>query len=337
MKPLKVSMPHESMVEKDKAKKSIFKESLEPRGAHIKGYDFSGNLDMKKFIESYASTGFQASNLGQAVDIAKKMRKDKVEIFLGYTSNMVSSGVRESILHMVKNKFVSAIVTTAGGVEEDIIKTLKPFILGDFRLDGAELRKKGINRIGNILVPNDRYIEFEKVFTPLLKKLLEEQKKTGKIATPSEICRRLGELGNDTSILFWAAKNQIPIFCPGITDGSIGDMIFFFKSTHPEFKVDVSDDIVKLTDMVLDAKETGAIILGGSLPKHHIMNANMMREGAKYAIYINTAIEGDGSDSGALPEEAKSWGKASSSADTVKVQADATIVFPLLVAGAFVD
>lgn len=325
------------MASRKKAKESIFKKSEEPPGLNIKGYDFSKGIDAKKLIASYKSTGFQASHLGRAIEIAKKMREEKVTIFLGYTSNMISSGVRESILYLVKNKMVAAIVTTAGGVEEDVIKTIKPFVLGDFRLDGAMLRKKGINRIGNILVPNDRYIEFEKVFTPLLDKLYKEQKENGKITTPSEICRRLGELGNETSVLYWAAKNKIPVFCPGITDGSIGDMIFFFKAEHPEFKVDVADDIVSFTDMVLDAKETGAIILGGSLPKHHIMNANMMREGTKYTIYINTAMEGDGSDSGALPEEAKSWGKASASAESVKVQADATIVFPLLVAGAFVD
>ncbi len=320
-----------------RAKENIFKKSKEPEGIRISGYDFSKGLDMKKFIDTYASTGFQASHLGKAIDIAKKMRKDKVTIFLGYTSNMISSGVRESILHLVKNRMVHAIVTTAGGVEEDVIKTLKPFILGDFRLDGAVLRRKGINRIGNILVPNDRYVEFEKVFTKLLKQLYEEQKKAGKITTPTEICRRLGLLSDRTSVLYWAAKNNIPVFCPGITDGSMGDMIFFFKSENPEFKLDVTDDVVKLEDIVLDAKDTGAIILGGSLPKHHIMNANMMREGTKYAIYINTAMEGDGSDSGALPEEAKSWGKAQARADAVKIIADATIVFPLLVAGAFVD
>ena len=325
------------MKNRDKAKDSIFKESEEPKGLHVKGCDFSKGLDLKRLIDSYASTGFQASHLGRAIDIAKKMRKDKVTIFLGYTSNMISSGVRESILHLVKNKVVHVIVTTAGGVEEDIIKTLKPFILGDFRLDGSKLRSKGINRIGNILVPNDRYIEFEKVFTKLLRELHEEQKKTGKIATPTEICRRLGETTDDTSVLYWAAKNNIPVFCPGITDGSMGDMIFFFKSEHPDFKLDVTDDVVTLEDIVMDAPATGAIILGGSLPKHHIMNANMMREGTKYTIYINTAMEGDGSDSGALPEEAKSWGKSSADSDTVKVQCDATIAFPLLVAGAFVD
>ena len=317
--------------------KAIFKESEEPEGLEIKGCDFSDKPDLKNFIESYKSTGFQASHLGKAIDIAKKMRSEDITIFLGFTSNMVTSGVREQIRYLVQNKMVHCIVTTAGAVEEDIIKTINPFVLGDFCLDGAELRKRGINRTGNILIPNSRYIEFEKMFTPFLKKLYSEQKETGKIATPSEICKRLGELGDESSFLYWAARNNIPVFCPGITDGSMGDMIFFFKTEHPEFKLDVTDDLTKLIDIVFAAKETGAIILGGSLPKHHIMNANLMREGTKYTIYINTAIESDGSDSGALPEEAKSWGKASAGAESVKVQCDATIAFPILVAGAFVD
>ena len=46
-------------------------------------------------------------------------------------------------------------MSTAGGVEEDFIKCLAPTYLGDFSLPGKELRKKGINRIGNLLVPND--------------------------------------------------------------------------------------------------------------------------------------------------------------------------------------
>lgn len=317
------------------ARKHVFKKSEEPEGLYIKGYDFSKGLDMQKFLDAYMTTGAQATHLAKAIEIAKKMRKDKVTIFLGYTSNMATTGVREAIVHLVKNKMVHAIVTTAGGVEEDFIKTLKPFVLGDFRLDGAELRRKGINRAGNILIPDDRYIEFEKHFTPLLKQLYEEQKKTGKIATSSEIARRLGELSNESSILYWAAKNNIPVFCPGMTDGSMGDIIFFFKTDNPDFKVDITDDLYRLTEMALDAKETAAIILGGSLPKHSIMNANIPREGVKYAIYINTYIEADGSDSGALPEEAKSWGKACAGCDSIKVHADATIVFPLLVAGAF--
>jgi len=66
-------------------------------------------------------------------------------------------------------------------------------------------------------------------------------------------------------------------------------------------------------------RKTGMIILGGGLPKHHICNANMMRNGADYAVFINTAQEYDGSDSGARPDEAVSWGKIRGSAKTVKV------------------
>lgn len=318
-----------------KARKSLFRSSSEPQGIAIRGYDFNNGLDFPAFLSSMKSTGFQASNLGAAIEIARKMRQEGVVIFLGFTSNMITSGVREAIVHLVKNRLVHTIVTTAGAVEEDIIKSKHSFILGDFRLDGAGLRSKGVNRAGNILIPNDRYIWFEKFFQSLLSELMNEQ--TRSVATPSEIARRLGERANESSFLYWAAKNSIPVFCPGITDGAIGDNIYFFKSEHPGFLLDVADDVVKLENIVMDAQATGAIILGGSLPKHHIMNANMMREGTKYAIYINTADESDGSDSGALPEEAKSWGKSSAAASNVKVQCDATIAFPLLVAGAFVD
>lgn len=67
-------------------------------------------------------------------------------------------------------------------------------------------------------------------------------------------------------------------------------------------------------------RKTGMIILGGGLPKHHICNANMMRNGADFAVFINTAQEFDGSDSGARPDEAVSWGKIRGSAKTVKVK-----------------
>lgn len=66
-------------------------------------------------------------------------------------------------------------------------------------------------------------------------------------------------------------------------------------------------------------RKTGVIILGGGLPKHHICNANMFRNGADYAVYVNTAQEFDGSDSGAQPDEAISWGKIKGSAKTIKV------------------
>ena len=68
------------------------------------------------------------------------------------------------------------------------------------------------------------------------------------------------------------------------------------------------------------------------MPKHHISNANMFRNGADYAVFINTAQEFDGSDSGARPDEAVSWGKIRDSAKTVKVLLNLTHIFALLIA-----
>ena len=331
----------------DDAKASIFKKSEEAAGIKIEGHDFNRGSDIKDLLEKCKSTGFQASHLSKAIELIKKMRKEKVKIFLGYTSNMVSSGVREQIRYLVEHKLVDVLVTTAGGVEEDIIKTIKPFVLGDFRADGAKLREKGINRTGNIFVPNDRYIEFESFFQPILKELLEKQRKAGEIISPSEIIDIFGgRMSDKSSIYYWAHKNKIPVFCPALMDGAIGDNVYFFNfskiqnselKTQDFLKVDMAKDHHRLIESVMEANETGIIILGSGVVKHTICNANMFREGAKYAVYLNTASEYDGSDSGAEPEEAKSWGKISGKADTVKVFGDATILFPLIVAGAFVD
>jgi deoxyhypusine synthase len=112
-------------------------------------------------------------------------------------------------------------------------------------------------------------------------------------------------------------------------------MVYFFKSKHPEFKVDISEDIVEINNSTIGKEKTGMIILGGGIIKHHICNANMFRNGADYAVYINHAQEFDGSDAGARPDEAVSWGKIAKEAKTVKVHGDASILFPLIVAKTF--
>jgi len=112
-------------------------------------------------------------------------------------------------------------------------------------------------------------------------------------------------------------------------------MIYFFKSKNQDFKLDISDDAWDLNNTTLGKKKTGMIILGAGVIKHAICNANLYRNGADYAVYINSFQEFDGSDSGASPEEAKSWGKITGDAESIKVIGDATILFPLLVASSF--
>jgi deoxyhypusine synthase len=228
------------------------------------------------------------------------------------------------------------VVTTCGGVEEDIIKCLDDFKIGSFGADDADLRVHGVNRIGNIYVPNSRYVAFEQWMQPLLEELYLEQKKTGRPTQAMDLIWKMGQRINDSrSIYYWAAKNNIRVYCPAILDGALGDNIYFFKFRHPDFVLDVTDDMVEFNNITIGLAKSGVIILGGGVVKHAILNANMLRNGADYSVYINTAQEFDGSDAGARPDEAVSWGKILPNAKSVKVFADATIVFPLLVAESF--
>uniref|UniRef100_A0A8C4ZVI2 Deoxyhypusine synthase n=1 Tax=Gadus morhua TaxID=8049 RepID=A0A8C4ZVI2_GADMO len=324
----------------------------------IRGYDFNKGLDHRALLQSYLTTGFQASNMGLAVNeinrmIEKRLEVEEVQevgegsqstnsnpsgctIFLGYTSNLISSGVRETIRYLAEHSMVDVIVTTAGGIEEDLIKCLGDTYLGDFALPGKELREQGINRIGNLLVPNSNYCKFEDWLMPILDQMVLEQETEGTHWTPSKTIHRLGkEINNPESVYYWAYKNNIPVFSPALTDGSLGDMMYFHSYKKPGLVMDIVEDIRKINSLAVYAKRTGMIILGGGLVKHHIANANLMRNGADFSVYVNTGQEFDGSDAGARPDEAVSWGKIRVDAKPVKVYADATIVFPLLVAETF--
>ncbi|XP_042200656.1 deoxyhypusine synthase isoform X1 [Callorhinchus milii] len=288
-----------------------------PEGTpQVRGYDFNKGLDYPALLQSYLTTGYQATNLGLAVEQINAMIEAKLEplddcdnpnnlnpcqrdktgctIFLGYTSNLISSGIRETIRYLVQHNMVDCVVTTAGGIEEDFIKCLAPTFLGDFSLKGKDLRQSGINRIGNLLVPNDNYCKFEDWVTPILDQMLLEQKQQGTKWTPSKMIARLGkEIDNPESVYYWTYKNNIPVFSPALTDGSLGDMIYFHSYKNPGLVLDIVEDIQRMNSQAVFAKRTGMIILGGGVVKHHISNANLM------------------------------------------VSADATLVFPLLVAETF--
>ncbi|KAI4471694.1 deoxyhypusine synthase [Holotrichia oblita] len=171
---------------------------------------------------------------------------------------------------------------------------------------------------------------------PIFDEMCIEQKEKGIVWTPSRMIQRLGEkINNEDSVYYWAAKNRIPVFCPALTDGSLGDMMFFHSFKNPGLILDILYDLRRLNLMAIRSANTGMIIIGGGLIKHHICNANLMRNGADYAVYINTSSEFDGSDSGARPDEAVSWGKIKADAKPVKIYAEATLVFPLIVAQTF--
>ncbi len=277
-----------------------------------------------------ASGGFTAKKLGLACEITRKMLQDKqCVIFLSFPACIVSTGTRGVIRKLVEEKLVDVIITTCGTLDHDLARVWRKYYHGDFLMDDADLHRKGINRLGNILIPNESYgIVLEQKMQPILEDIYKHGKKS---LSSRELAREFGERIDDKkSILHWAAKNDIPIYVPGITDGAFGSQLWLFKQQHSDFNVDVLKDEQDLSDLVFTAKKSGAIMIGGGISKHHVIWWNQFRGGLEYAVYLTTAEEWDGSLSGARLREAVSWGKVKESAQYITVEGDATITLPML-------
>ncbi|MEM3071668.1 MAG: deoxyhypusine synthase [Candidatus Anstonellales archaeon] len=274
-------------------------------------------------ISKLKDSGFQATELYRASQIIRRMKRENATLFLSFTSNLIASGLRKIIKELVKKRFVSALITAGGAIDHDIARCKVRYSIDSFDADDVYLHKKGINRLGNILVPNKAYLWIEQVCRKVFSRL------NGKVS-PSLLISRLSSQCNSSSIIYWAAKNNIPVFCPGITDSAIGLQCYFWKQSHPDFGIDVTEDMSDLANLVLNSRRAGGIVLGGGIAKHYLIASNILRGGLDYAVYISTSSQYDGSLSGARAEEAVSWGKIRQKANFATVYGDATILFPLL-------
>ncbi len=274
--------------------------------------------------------GFTAGKLATAINIMERMIRTKGCVkFLSFTGNLVATGTRGVLRELVKRKMVDIIVTTCGTVDHDLARCWKNYYKGSFVMNDATLRARNINRLGNVLVPNESYgLVIEEKIQSLLHELQNEGVNE---VSSSDLCREIGKrICDETSILYWAAKNNVPVFVPGITDGAVGYQLWLFSQDH-KLKLDLLKDSGQLNDIVYDADEAGALLVGGGISKHHTLWWNQFREGLDYAVYISTADEWDGSLSGARPREAVSWGKISEKAKRVMIEGDASVILPIMV------
>lgn len=320
----------------DKTENPSFKRKVSSKSirtgklAAIKGFAPSPSITAAQLLSAYSSIGFQASHLAKAAQVVERMQEGKATVFLSFTSNMISSGLREVIAHLCREKKVDCIITSTGSIEEDVMKCSAPFSLGRFDADDLEVKENGMNRIGNVFVKDEQYAEFEKLHLAFMAKMHE--KHGGKMCM-SQYVRELGlTLSDEDSFLYWCAKNDIPVFLPGPLDGAIGDHFYYYNKQRWKnpFVIDAAKEVNDFYDVMLNAEKTGAIILGGGIAKHHLIGAAILRNGLDFAVYLSTGTEYDGSLSGARPREAVSWNKLKSEENSAFVEGDATIAFPLL-------
>jgi len=294
-------------------------------------YDFSKSMSVDELVvQMEKAWGFTAGKLAVAVRILERMSEASSCVkFLSFTGNLVATGTRGALKELVRRKLVDVVITTCGTLDHDIARSWKNYYRGSFVMNDAELHQKNVNRLGNVLVPNDSYgLIIEQKMQELLKSLWAEGVKE---VSSSQLSREIGKrVCNESSILYWAAKNSIPVYVPGITDGAVGYQTWLFSQDH-DFKLNLLRDSGELSEIVFTAKKTGALIIGGGISKHHTIWWNQFREGLDYVVYISTADEWDGSLSGARPREAVSWGKINEKAKRIMVEGDASVILPIIV------
>jgi len=294
---------------------------------NVKDFKWEKGITVKDLVSKYSNIGFQSVELSRASDVIIKMKKNNSKIFLTFTSNMVTSGLRGFFAQLIELGLCDIVVTTAGSIEEDIMKSIgEEFGIGKFDSDDVELHEQGINRVGNLMIKNESYMKFEDWIVKFLGEIYVKKKRW----SVSELLKEIGLKLDSNSILYQAAKNNVPIFCPAITDAGIGFHLYLFQQKHKDFIVDVVEDFGNILLCTNFDEKKGVIALGGSISKHHAILCTLLNGGADYAVYMTTAHKTSGSMSGATTSEAKSWGKVKDDSDIATVIGDVTIMFPLV-------
>ena len=313
---------------KSKGSKKINKDILSDS---VRDYEINSK-SISLLVDGMAkSGGFESKNLWDGINIIRTMTEDaKCTKFLSFVGSIISTGARGIIKDMLKRKMFDCVITTCGALDHDIARSDTKYYAGDFRMDDTMLYKRNIHRLGNVLVPQNNYGPvIEKKVQECLKDLYEKGVKN---VPTFEITRRIGSTLNESSFLYWAYKNDIPVVVPGIVDGAVGSQIWFFYQKHRDFNLNLLLDETKLSDLVYEAGKSGAFIIGGGISKHHTLWWNQFRGGLDYAVSITTASEWDGSLSGALVAEAISWGKVKGEARQTTIHGEATTLLPFIYA-----
>ncbi|MDA4118747.1 MAG: deoxyhypusine synthase [Thaumarchaeota archaeon] len=279
--------------------------------------------------DMFYAGGFMGRHLAEAARIYAAMLNDqKCTKFLSFPAAIIATGTRGIVVDMIRQGMVDVIITASGTLDHDLARSWGDYYHGSFDLDDVKVKREGYHRLGNVLVPLEVYgPALEKRLQPWLEARYQAGERS---LTTERLCNELGELGDESSILYWAKKKGVPIFVPGPMDGAVGSQVWLFANRRNDFRIDVIGDEKRLADITFDSKKSGAVVVGGGISKHHLLWWSQFKGGLDYACYITTATEYDGSLSGAQVKEAISWGKVRARAKKTTLIADATIALPLV-------
>ena len=269
------------------------------------------------------------ARFGKAVRILREMfNNDEYSNFISLAGPIIPGGLRNVITDLVDEKLLDGIVTTGANVTHDMIEALgHRHLVGSETLDDSELRRRGLSRIYDLLVRQRAIEDLEKNTHQMLTRISDSKRRN--IATYELLWEFGKQLHDRQSLLRTAQKRSVPVFCPGIFDSMLGLNLWTYSQLN-SLLINPFKDFSKLVDMTYNAKKVGVAILGGGMPKHHVLIASSYRGGVDAAIQITLDRPDGGGASGAPLEEAISWGKIKDNKMLATVLGDATVMFPLL-------
>jgi deoxyhypusine synthase len=298
----------------------------------VKHVKVEKGITVAALIKQYESCAFGAGRLAKAVKIYKEMQAEDVTSFFGLAGAMIPAGMRQVVADMIKRRDIDVLVTTGANLVHDMIEAFGgEHCQGQCSVNDVELKNSKIDRIYDVYLDDKHFTTFENRFDAIVADILDSSSR--KQFTIREFLQEIGSRITDkNSILRAAVDNEVPVFCPAVADSSIGLQSWMFGYKR-DLHVDTFKDIRQIMDICYKARRSGALFIGGGVPKNFIMQSMLLiPKGLDFAIQLTMDTPETGGLSGATLDEAKSWGKIGEHAETVTVYSDATITLPILVA-----
>ena len=318
-------------------KKSLLKNPIE----HIDIKSF----DARKIIDGMGKMSFTSRDTARAAGIYNEMLSDKdCSIFLTLAGSTSAGGCMDLYAELVKYNMIDAIVATGASIiDMDFFEALgfKHYQGSQFQ-DDTELRKNYIDRIYDTYIDEEELQACDKAICEIAN-TLEPRSYTSREFI-KELGRYLKTNGKKRgSLIEIAYDNNVPIFCPAFTDSSAGFGLVMHQEQNPKkhITIDSIREFRELTEIKLQSKQSGLLMVGGGVPKNFIQDtvvcAELLGKKAdmhKYAIQITVADTRDGACSSSTLKEASSWGKVDITKEQM-VFAEATSVLPLIASDAY--
>jgi deoxyhypusine synthase len=308
----------------------------------IKHVDITAH-DPRPLIEAYKEMSFSARELGRACEIYDHMLEDgDCAIILTVAGSTSAAGCMRLYVDLLRHNMVDIVVATgATVVDMDFLEALGfSHYRGTQFADDSQLRDLYIDRIYDTYIDEEELQHCDRV----IKEIAD-----GLGPRPYSSREFIAEMGRwlaanparavkKDSLVQVAYERGVPVFCPAFSDSSAGFGLVAHQVERPDahLSIDSVRDFRELTELKINARHTGLLMIGGGSPKNFAQDTVVCAEILgrdvpmhKYSVQITVADVRDGACSSSSLKEASSWGKVDAAAEQM-VFAEATLALPLL-------